>query len=479
MCNYASVKTFTTEEPPTPGLGQRGDLPVMSNAAARYALNAVCLGFFLVVLDTTALNVAIAAIQRDFHGTVTGLQWVVNSYTMVFASLMLTCGAVGDRFGAKRFYQIGLALFTGMSCLCALAPGVNWLIALRILQGLGAAIMLPASLALLSQAFPNPDERSQAVTYWATIVSLGFAAGPVLGGALTHYLGWRAIFWLNVPFGLAALLMVRAFVKDSSTINTRPIDWVGQILAVSALFCLTYALIEAGSLGWTAPRILAAFGASFLLTVLFFLAEKASASPVLPAFLFANSTFSICVASGAVLNFGVYGTLFIESIYLQNIRQLNSLMAGMVILPLTVVPALASRFLIKYARSRHIKGRLIAGQVIAGLGAAVLMLALRDTGYAEILAGLGLIGAGLGCVMPAITAGVLASSPTHTSGVASGILNSARQVGGTLGVALMGSLFQTRQMQGLVLCFALVVVGSALMAAITAKSMPSPGAGRR
>jgi len=182
-------------------------LPV--TRARPYALYAICFGFFLVLLDTTALNVAAASMERDFGSTISGLQWVVNSYTLAFASLVLTAGAAGDRFGAKRAYQFGLVLFTAMSFACGLAPTVSALIALRMLQGVGAAAMLPASLALLSHAFPDARARASAIAFWASIVSLGFAAGPALGGLLTSAFGWRAVFFINVPVGVVALMMIR------------------------------------------------------------------------------------------------------------------------------------------------------------------------------------------------------------------------------------------------------------------------------
>ena len=444
---------------------------LFSSRAARWGFYAVCLGFFLVVLDTTALNVAIGEMQKEFGSSVTRLQWVVNSYTMVFASLLLTCGAVGDRFGSRRFYQIGLVLFTGMSLLCALSPGVNFLIVMRVLQGLGAAIMLPASLALLSHAFPHPAERAKAVSYWASIVSLGFAAGPVLGGALTNFLGWRSVFWLNVPFGVAAFVLVRLFVEEAKEKNPSHIDWLGQLLICLALFSLTYALIEAGGLGWTAKEVLIADAAAVFLAGAFVLIEKRSASPVLPGFLFANLTFSVCIAIGVILNFGSYGVLFIESIYLQSERHLNAFAAGMVILPLTLVPTITTRLIVRYSGRRHLKPRLIIGQLFAALGAVVLFLTLKNSNYGIIVAGLALMGVSMGCVMPAITAGVLTSSPPKTSGVAAGILNSARQVGGTLGVAVMGSLYQRSHAQGLRFSFALVLITFVMMALVTWQAM--------
>ncbi|HLX72844.1 MAG TPA: MFS transporter [Verrucomicrobiae bacterium] len=440
---------------------------LFSDAAARAGFYAIAFGFFLVVLDTTALNVAIGAMQREFGSSVTRLQWVVNSYTMVFASLLLTCGAIGDRFGPRRFYQLGLMLFTGMSLMCALSPGVNFLIGMRVLQGLGAAIMLPASLALLSHAFPHPEERAKAVSNWAAIVSLGFAAGPVLGGVLTNFFGWRSIFWMNVPIGIAALVLVKLFVTEATERNRHHIDWLGQALICTALFCITYALIEAGGEGWTAPKVLIAEGAAILLAIGFLLVEKRSEAPVLPGFLFANATFSVCIAIGVILNFGTYGVLFVESIYLQSARHLNPFHAGMVILPLTLLPTITTRLAVKYAGRKHLKARLVMGQLIAAAGAVVLFFTLRDSGFWTIVAGLALMGVSMGCVMPAITAGVLASSPKENSGVASGILNSARQVGGTLGVAVMGSLYQRSERQGLLTSFGLVLITFVLMAAIT------------
>jgi DHA2 family methylenomycin A resistance protein-like MFS transporter len=446
---------------------------------ARYGLYAICFGFFLVLLDTTALNVAVVAMQRDFGGGMSGLQWVVNSYTIVFASFLLTCGAVGDRLGARRLYQTGLSLFTAMSVLCALSPGVGFLIGARMAQGLGAAIMLPASLSLLSHAFARPDERARAVAFWAGIVSLGFAAGPALGGLVTGYFGWRAIFWLNAPVGVAAILMVRAFVDETKVSNPRSIDWAGQAAVSLALFCLTYGIIEAGSMGWTAPRVLGGFGLAALLAGAFAFIERHSATPVLPRALFLNSTFSVCVAVGLVLNFCMYGTLFIESIYLQNIRHLTAVSAGLMILPFTVLPTVTTRVIAGYSGRRHIRSRLAAGQIVSATGAGILIGALWTPGVWAILLGLGLLGIGMGCVMPAMTAGVLAASPAQTSGLASGILNSARQVGGTLGVALMGTLVQDGRMRGYFWSFAVTVAGFSAMAVVTLRKIQDQSAAAR
>ncbi len=448
--------------------------PVNPDAArSRYALYAICFGFFLVLLDTTALNVAIAAMEREFGGVISGLQWVVNSYTLVFASLLLVCGAIGDRFGSRRLYQAGLMVFIVTSLLCALSPGINFLIGMRVLQGLGAAMMLPASLSLLSHAFPNPEERAQAVAFWASMVSLGFAAGPVLGGVLTHYFGWRSIFWINVPVGVLAFEMVRRFVREARSANPRHIDWAGQLAFSLALFCLTYALIQAGKAGWGAPSILTAFALSIVLVVGFVLIERRSATPVMPGSLFSQPTFSICVLMGLVLNFSMYGILFIESLYLQNVRHLDALAAGLIILPFTGLPTITTRIIGKRNGNSYIKPRLLIGQIIAAAGSAALILQFYTPGYQAILVGLGLLGVAMGFIMPAMTAGVLISTPTSMSGLASGILNSSRQVGGVLGVALMGTLMQRNLTQGLLAAFGLSIVGFLLIAAATARFIGS------
>ena len=442
-----------------------------NSAPAKYALYAICFGFFLVLLDTSALNVAIAALEREFGGAISGLQWVVNSYTLVFASLLLICGAIGDRFGARKLYQLGLAVFTGMSLACALSPSIGFLIAMRVLQGLGAAMMLPASLSLLSHAFPQAEERGKAVAFWASIVSLGFAAGPALGGFLTHYFGWRSIFWLNVPVGILALGMVHRFVREAIVPNPRHIDWAGQTVIALTLLSLTYGLIQAGLDGWTAPIILAAFIVALVLLGLFIIIERSSDHPVLPGTLFVVPTFTICVLMGTILNFGMYGTLFIESLYLQNERHFSALSAGLVILPFTALPTITTRILGNRNNREHIKPRLLTGQFLAALGAAALALQFWCPGLWPVLTGFGLMGVGMGFMMPAMTAGVLMSSPAEMSGLASGILNSARQSGGVLGVALMGTLVQRQQDQGLLLSFALTALAFLLIMAATFQFM--------
>jgi len=421
-----------------------------------YGLYAICFGFFLVLLDTTALNVATASIERDFSGTMSGLQWIVNSYTIIFASLVLTCGALGDRYGAKRLYQMGLGLFTLMSLASALAPNVGLLIVMRMFQGLGAAMMLPASLALLSHLFPDPSARARAVSFWASIVSLGFAAGPALGGLFTHLFGWRSIFLLNVPTGIVALVMVRAFI-DETTTRSRSVDWTGQASVSLALWALSYALIEAGAVGWTAPRVLAGFAVSIALALGFAVVERHSLSPVLPRALFSRAAFSVCIAAGVFMNLGVYGMLFIETLYVQNVLHLSALATGAMVLPFTVLPTVTTRLLDRYQPHLHFKPRLVTGHVFGVAGALLMVVSVLIPANGIILLGLGVLGVAVGYITPAMTTGVLVSSPAETSGLASGILNAGRQVGGAIGVALMGTLLETHHAQGMVVSLGLML----------------------
>jgi len=441
-----------------------------------YGLYAICFGFFLVLLDTTALNVAAASLARDFATSLSGLQWVLNSYTLVFASALLTAGAVGDRFGAKRVYQTGLTLFTGASLLCALAPGVGVLIALRMLQGLGAAVMLPASLALLSHAYPDAGARARAVSFWASIVSLGFAAGPALGGLLTSVFGWRSIFLVNVPVGIGAILLVRGFVEETPANRARHIDWIGQAIAAMMLCALTFALIQAGRSGWASPSIVVALSLAALSAIGFAIVERRSASPVLPPQLFVKPSFAVCVAAAVILGFGMYGTLFIESVYLQTVRHLSALATGLLIAPLTVGTAITTRAIDRFAGGMHFRPRLAAGHVIAAAGAVVMALSVWLPGYAVVELGLGLFGVSMGYITPAMTAGVLASSPAETSGVASGILNAGRQVGASLGVALMGTLVQTSGDGGRLTCFAIIFAAGASISVLALRLIPAPRA---
>jgi DHA2 family methylenomycin A resistance protein-like MFS transporter len=437
------------------------------------SLFVVCFGFFLVLLDTTALNIATPALGKEYGRGISDLQWVVNSYTLVFASLLLTAGAVGDRVGVKRSYQIGLALFTLTSLLSAISPSLPSLIMVRALQGLGAAIMLPASLALLSHTFPDPAERSRAVTTWANTASLGFAAGPVLGGVLTNWLGWRSIFWVNVPVGIVALYLNHLYTEEAKVDRPRRIDWSGQLAIGLALFALTYGLIEVGRRGWNDAVALGSLACAVFLLCLFFAFERRSDHPVLPGFLFSQPTFATCIGVGFVLNFGMYGILFIESVYLQNARGLGALAAGLTITPFTLLPTIASRLLGQRNGIPYLKPRISLGLALGAIGSGVLVAGALSAALWPIPIGLGLLGISMGIIMPAMTAGVLISSAPETSGLASGLLNSTRQIGGTVGVALLGTTMQTLSAgAGLACALGITILAFLFAAELSRRTLP-------
>jgi MFS transporter, DHA2 family, methylenomycin A resistance protein len=334
--------------------------------------------------------------------------------------------------------------------------------------------MLPASLALLRHSYPDPLARARAVAFWASIVSLGFAAGPALGGVFTSYFGWRSIFLLNVPTGIGALLMVGAFVEETDSAAARPLDWTGQLCVSLALWALSYALIEAGDVGWAAPRVLATVVATVVLSGVCAVTNRASASPVFPPALFARPAFVACVAAGVVISLGAYGILFVESVYLQNVRHLSALATGVMIVPLTVLPTVTTRALDRLRADMHFKPRLVTGQILALAGAATMAASVWVPAPAVILLGFGLLGVALGYITPAMTTGVLASAPAPMAGLASGILNAGRQVGGAIGVALMGTLVQMHHERGMAVAFAIALVLFGIIAAGAQRVIPEP-----
>jgi DHA2 family methylenomycin A resistance protein-like MFS transporter len=290
----------------------------------------------------------------------------------------------------------------------------------------------------------------------------------------TSYFGWRSIFLLNVPTGLVALLMVRVFIEETRLTRDRPLDWLGQLSVSLTLWALSYALIEAGNAGWAAPRVIGAFAASIALAGACALSERRSASPVFPPTLFSRPAFVACVGAGVVVSLGTYGILFIESIYLQNVRHLSALATGAMIVPLTVAPTVTTRMIDRYRADMHFKPRLFTGQILAVLGAATMAASVWVPATGVVLLGFGLLGVALGYITPAMTTGVLTVSPPSMAGLASGTLNAGRQVGGAIGVALMGTLMQMHHDLGMVVSFIVALALSGVAAAAAQRAIPEP-----
>jgi DHA2 family methylenomycin A resistance protein-like MFS transporter len=398
------------------------------------------LGYCVVQLDVTIVNTALSSIGTSLGGGVTELQWVVSAYTIAFAALILTAGALGDRVGAKKVFMAGFAIFTAASLACALAPTAITLIAARAVQGVGAAILVPNSLALLNHVYPDEKERGRAVGIWAAGASLALTAGPLAGGGIIALVGWRSIFLVNLPIGLTGLWLTWRYAEETARSSNRELDLAGQAPAIGALACLAGAIIEGGALGWSNPWVVAGFVASAVLAALFLFQERRARQPMLPLSLFNHRIFALTSAVGLLVNVAFYGLIFVLSLYFQQINGLSPFATGLAFLPMmgAVLPVnlLAARGAERFGAPAIIA----AGAAIAGAGSVALIGIDLSTSYWAICAQLIAIGAGLGLLVPPLTSALLGSVEKARSGIAAGVLNATRQTGSVLGVALFGSL---------------------------------------
>nr|BFE60200.1 MFS transporter [Dactylosporangium thailandense] len=404
---------------------------------ARSTLAAAVLGFFVITLDATIVNVALPSIRAGLGGGITGLQWVVDGYTLMFAALLLSAGALSDRVGAKRGFGAGLLLFAVASVLCGIAPSLTVLVAARFLQGVGAAVVMPASMALVRHAYAEPSARGRAVAVWAMGGAVAAAAGPVLGGLLS-LASWRLIFWVNVP--VVALPLALLARMPRSPHHRVPFDWTGQVLAIAAMGALTFGAIDAGPHGLTSPRVLAALTVAVLAGVAFVLVQARVAHPMVPLGLFRSGTVNVAVAIGFAFMVGFYGLPFLFSLYFQTERGLSPLAAGAAFLPMMLLSALLTPFTARIVERVGPRVPVVTGLVLLAAGSAALALLPASAPIwlvALLLVPIGLTGP---LIMPPTTAVLLESVPARRTGVASGVFNTSRQVGGALAVAVFGAL---------------------------------------
>jgi DHA2 family methylenomycin A resistance protein-like MFS transporter len=403
------------------------------------ALAAVCLGYFMIILDTTIVNVAVPAIGEDLGADLSELQWVVDSYLVLLAAGILTGGALSDRFTARRIFVIGISLFTITSFACGLAPNTETLIVARALKGVAAALLVPSSLALVRAGYSDPALRRRAVAMWATIAGFGAAAGPVLGGLGVAAWSWRIVFLVNVPVGLLVLFLTSRHVPCGVGVP-RSLDLTGQVLAVLTLGSLAIALIEGAHAGYNAPTAIAVF--LFLAGATGFLAvERRVPEPMLPLHLFRNSTIAGGAVIGLLINFGFYGALFVLNIYLQAERDASAIEAGLVLLPQLAVIIPGSMVSARWsARPGGPVGTACLGMFLTGAGIAGCMVTGPNVSYAALVLPLSAAGFGMGMVMPAVTAALTDAAPAHHAGLAAGVINAARQSGSVVGIALLGGI---------------------------------------
>jgi EmrB/QacA subfamily drug resistance transporter len=407
----------------------------------RYLVLAICcFSLFIVGVDSTIVNVALPSIGRDFHAPVSGLQWTIDAYTLVLASLLMLSGSTADRLGRRRVFQVGLALFTLGSLACSLAPSLGWLVAFRMLQAVGGSMLNPVAMSIITNTFTDSAERARAIGVWGGVFGLSMAMGPVLGGALVDSVGWRGVFWVNIPVGIAAIVLTALFVPESRAARARRPDPFGQIFIIALLGSLTYAIIEGPNDGWGSPRILTFSVVAVAALAAFLIYEPRRAEPLIDIRFFRSLPFSgaTLIAVSALLALG--GFLFFTTLYLQDVRGDRPLVAGLYLLPMAVMMAvsapLAGRVM---ARSGTRLPLLIAG---AGLTAAGLMLtqltATTSAGY--LIACFAVFGVGAGWVNAPITVSAVSGMPRSQAGVAAGVAATSRQVGSSLGVAIMGSV---------------------------------------
>jgi len=399
-----------------------------------------CMSLFIFGVDNTIVNVALPSIQHDLHAPVSGLQWTVDAYTVVVASFLILAGSTADRFGRRRVFQIGLATFTIGSLLCSLAPSLGWLVAFRMLQAVGGSMMNPVAVSIITNTFTDQRERARAIGIWGGVFGLSIAAGPVLGGLLVAAVGWRGIFWVNIPVGVAAIVLTALFVPESRAAHPRRPDPVGQVLIIVALASLTYAIIEGPHRGWLSPVILGLFALTAAAVAGLLVYEPRRDEPLLDLRFFRSAPFSgaALIAISALAALG--GFLFLNTLYLQDVRGLSALDAGLYTLPLAAVIGFASPLSGRIVARRGPRLPLVVSGLATTAGGVLLTGLTPATSTGFLMAAYVILGIGLGMVNAPITTTAVAGMPLAQAGVAAAVASTSRQVGVTLGVAVVGSV---------------------------------------
>jgi MFS transporter, DHA2 family, methylenomycin A resistance protein len=446
------------------------------DGSRRLTLIAMSLGFCVVQLDVSVVNVAVKSIGASIGGGVSALQLIVSAYTVTFAAFILTAGALGDRIGAKRLFIAGFVLFTLASVACGLAPSLGVLVAARAVQGIGAAVLVPSSLTLLNHTFREPGARARAIGFYLAGASLSLSGGPLVGGVLISTLGWRSIFFINVPVAIAGIYLTIEYAHETPRASGRGVDPPGQLAAVLALVALVIATIEGGAHGFGDPLVLAGFAVFALAAASFVMIEHRSARPMLPLGLFRSSTFSACALIGLLINTSFYGLIFVFSLLFQREQHLSPLQTGLALAPVMVAVTVANLASGSIAQRLGPRAAVAGGAVLVAAGCAGLLGIDAGTGYAAVVAQMFALGFGCGVIVPTITSELLGSVERSWSGVAAGTLNTLRQAGSAIGVALFGSLIASGFITGLHAALGvsvgLVVVIGGLAALLAGRARP-------
>jgi EmrB/QacA subfamily drug resistance transporter len=408
-----------------------------------WTLGAMCFALFMIMLDNTVVNVALPSIQRDLNASISSLEWTINGYTLSFAVLLATGGRLGDIFGRRRMFIGGVVLFTIASATAGFAPDTLSLVISRIVQGIGAAFMMPGTLSIITDAFPA-EERGKAIGTWAGVSALALAIGPLLGGFLTEHVGWEAIFFINVPVGVGAVLAALFAVRESrdETVG-REVDYAGVALLTAGLTALVLALVEGNSWGWGSPAIVSLIAGSVVLLAAFVAVERRVRAPMVEFGLFANRTFIGAVSVAFVVTFAMLGMFFFLALYMQNILGYSPLEAGVRFLPTTLMVMVVAPIAGRLSDRIGPRWPIVAGLSLTTASLFMFTQIGAGTTYTDLLPAFILMGIGVALTMSPMSTAAMNAVSTAKAGIASGILSMFRMVGGTFGVAAIGAIFQS------------------------------------
>jgi EmrB/QacA subfamily drug resistance transporter len=410
----------------------------------RATLIVTCVGTFMTLLDVAIVNTALPSIQRGLHESFSQLQWVIDAYSLAFAVLLLSSGALADRHGRKRLFQAGMAVFTLGSLLCGLSTNAVELEAARVLQGIGGAALAPASLALLGTAFPDARQRTRAVATWAAISALGLGVGPTVGGLLVSDAGWRWVFFINVPIGIACLAFGVKALAESANPAARHLDLPGQLTSVVWMGALTYGFVERGSYPWSAAPVWVPLAVAAVVLALFLVAEGRSREPMLPLGLFSVRLFSATAAVTLLLGFVLISVPFFTVQFFQDVQHLSALQAGLRMLAFSLMFTLVSPLAGRLSGRFGFRLPVTLGALTSGAGLLLLAGLGADDGYADVFWKLMVVGVGFGLMLSPLSTTALNAVARERSGLASSVANTTRQTGTVIGIALLGALVQTR-----------------------------------
>jgi EmrB/QacA subfamily drug resistance transporter len=418
-------------------------VPLLSRRRRTLVLAICCLSLLIVGLDNTIVNIALPMIQRELHASVSGLQWTVDAYLLVLASLLMLSGSIADRFGRRRIFQIGLVLFTVASLLCSLAPNVQLLVVFRMLQAVGGSMLNPVAMGIITNTFTDPRERARAIGVWGATIGISQALGPVVGGTLVGSVGWRSIFWINIPIGLAAVLLTTLFVPESKAARARRLDPVGQLLVVITLASVVYAIIEGPGQHW-GPQILALFGLAACAVAGLVRFELRREDPLINPRFFRSAPFTGATLTGVCGSAGLGGFLFINTLYLQEVRGLSALDAGLRTVPMAAMTMLFAPLSGRIVGTRGSRLPLVLGGAGMAVGGLLLVSLATDTSTLLLTADYVIFGAGFAMLNTPVTTTAVSGMPSSQAGVAAAVASTSRQIGQSLGVAVLGSVVTSR-----------------------------------